>query len=140
MAVQFDPIAKDESLNTTESPSRNVADVLAQELSAIASAINMGDHHVSYVLRCPTTGYTSGSYTIFGVTKTLYRIILTADSASNPLTEFHSGMKEDYPLQISGNQSDFSKLYAHEIGEGEVTLYFTSAPSSAFNVMIREAV
>ena len=138
MAVQFDPIAKDESLNTTESPSRNIADVLAQGLSSIASA--MTPAIVSYILTCPTTGYTSGSYTIFGVTKTLYRISINRDAGNNPLTDFHSGMKEDYPLQISGNQSDFSKLYAHEIGEGEVTLYFTSAPSSAFNVMIREAV
>ena len=138
MAVQFDPIAKDESLNTTESPSRNIADVLAQGLSSIASA--MTPAIASYILTCPTTGYTSGSYTIFGVTKTLYRISINRDTGNNPLSDFHSGMKEDIPLQISGNQSDFSKLYAHEIGEGEVTLYFTSAPSSAFNVMIREAV
>lgn len=39
MATQFDPIAKDESLNTTETPSRNIADVLAEELSGIASAL-----------------------------------------------------------------------------------------------------
>lgn len=42
MATQFDPIAKDESLNTTESPSRNVADVLAQGLDAIEQAIAGG--------------------------------------------------------------------------------------------------
>lgn len=42
MATQFDPIAKDESLNTTESPSRNIADVLAEELSAIEQAIAGG--------------------------------------------------------------------------------------------------
>lgn len=39
MATQFDPIAKDQSINTTESPSRNIADVLAQELSGIATAL-----------------------------------------------------------------------------------------------------
>ena len=139
MAVQFDPIAKSEDFNTTELSPRNVADVLAQELSAIASALTPNGV-ASYILRCPTSGYTSGSYTIWGVTKTLYSITLTADSSSNPLTDFHSGMKEDYALNISGSQSDFSKLYAHEIGEGEVTFYFTSAPSSAFNVLIREAV
>lgn len=42
MATQYDPIAKDESLNTTESPSRNVADVLAQGLDAIEQAIAGG--------------------------------------------------------------------------------------------------
>ena len=42
MAIQYDPIAKDESLNTTESPSRNIADVLAEELSGIANAITGG--------------------------------------------------------------------------------------------------
>lgn len=141
MAVQFDPIAKDESLNTTELTPRNVADVLAQELSGIASAIGGGGGAgASYVLRCPTSGYTSQSVSIWGVTKTLYKITLTADSASNPLTNFHSGMKEDYALNISGSASDFSKLYAHEIGEGEVTFYFSSAPAAAFNVLIREAV
>ena len=46
MAIQYDPIAKDESLNTTESPSRNIADVLAQELSGIASAITGGSDKV----------------------------------------------------------------------------------------------
>ena len=42
MATVYAPIAKDESINTTESPSRNVADVLAQELSGIANAITGG--------------------------------------------------------------------------------------------------
>lgn len=46
MAVQYDPIAKDQSINTTESPSRNIADVLAQELSGIASAITGGSDKV----------------------------------------------------------------------------------------------
>ena len=39
MATQFDPIAKDESLNTTEVTPRNIADVLAQGLDAIEQAI-----------------------------------------------------------------------------------------------------
>lgn len=140
MAVQYDPIAKDESLNTTESPSRNIADVLAQGLSGIQSAISSGSPIASYVLRCPTSGYTSTSVSVWGVTKTLYAITLTADSGSNPLTDFHSGMKEDYPINIDGSQADFGKLYAYSIGEGQVTLYFTSAPTTAFNVLIREAV
>lgn len=141
MALVTKPPALDESINTTELTPRNVADVLAQELANIASAIGGGGSGASYVLRCPTSGYTSQSVSIWGQSaRTFYVITLTADSASNPLTNFHSGMKEDYPLNISGSASDFSKLYAHEIGEGEVTFYFTSAPSSAFNVLIREAV
>ena len=94
----------------------------------------------SYEITIPTSGYTSTSVSVWGVTKTLYAITLTADSGSNPLTNFHSGMKEDYPINIDGSQSDFGKLYAYEIGEGEVDLYFTSAPTAAFNVLIREAV
>ena len=141
MAVQFDPIAKDESLNTTELITRNIADVLAQELSNIATAIGGGVVGNAYVLRCPTSGYTSQSVSIWGQSaRTFYVITLTSDSGGNPLTNFHSGMKEDYALNISGSASDFSKLYAHEIGEGEVTFYFTSAPTTAFNVLIREAV
>ena len=140
MAVQYDPIAKDESLNTTELSPRNVADVLAQELAGIALAISSGSPIASYVLRCPTSGYSLESVSVWGVTKSLYKIIIYADSGSNPLTNFHSGMKEDYPINVDGSQADFGKLYAHSIGEGQVTFYFTSAPSSAFNVLIREAV
>ena len=140
MAVVTKPPALNESINTTESSPRNIADVLAQELSGIASAISSPSSVASYILRCPTSGYTSTSVSVWGVTKTLYSIILTADSSSNPLSNFHSGMKEDYPINIDGSQSDFGKLYAFEIGEGQVTFYFTSAPSTAFNVLIREAV
>ena len=140
MALVTKPPVLDESVNTTELSPRNIADVLAQELSRIASAISSGSSIASYVLRCPTSGYTSTSVSIWGVTKTLYAITLTADSGSNPLTNFHSGMKEDYPINIDGSQSDFGKLYAYAIGEGQVTFYFTSAPSTAFNVLIREVV
>lgn len=140
MATVTKPIALDESINTTELSPRNIADVLAQELSGIASAISSPSSVASYILRCPTSGYSSTSVSVWGVTKTLYSIILTADSSSNPLSDFHSGMKEDYPINIDGSQSDFGKLYAFEIGEGQVTFYFTSAPSTAFNVLIREAV
>ena len=140
MALVTKPPALDESINTTELSPRNLADVLAQELAGIASAISSGSPIASYVLRCPTSGYTSTSVSVWGVTKTLYAITLTADSGSNPLTDFHSGMKEDYPINVDGSQADFGKLYAHSIGEGQVTFYFTSAPTTAFNVLIREAV
>ena len=42
MATQYDPIAKDESLNTTENPSRNIADVLAEGLSDVVTALGGG--------------------------------------------------------------------------------------------------
>ena len=135
MATVTKPLALNESFNTTEQTPRSIADVLA----GIEAALTR-DKVASYVLRCPTSGYTSTSVSVWGVTKTLYAITLTADSGGNPLSNFHSGMKEDYPLNISGTQTDFGKLYAYEIGEGEVSLYFTSSPSTAFNVLIREAV
>lgn len=46
MATVTKPIALDKSMNTTESPSRNIADVLAQELSGITSAITGGSNKV----------------------------------------------------------------------------------------------
>ena len=44
MATQFDPIAKDESLNTTEQTPRNIADVLAEELSALTQQLSTPDN------------------------------------------------------------------------------------------------
>ncbi len=140
MSLVTKPPALDETFRSTENTPRSTADILAQELTRIADALSVGTSIASYILRCPTSGYTSTSVSVWGVTKTLYAITLTADSGSNPLTNFHSGMKEDYPINVDGSQSDFSKLYAFEIGEGQVTFYFTSAPTNAFNVLIREAV
>ena len=91
-----------------------------------------------YVINLPTTGYTSGSVTIWGESKTLYSKTITTDKDGSPLTNFSSGMTADYPINISGSNSDFAKLYAFEIGNGSVTVYMTSAPSAAFNVMIKE--
>ena len=93
-----------------------------------------------YILTCPTSGYTDETVTIWGVSKSLKSIVVTTDKDGNPLTNFHSGMNEDIPLNVTGSQADFGKLYAYSIGEGQVTFYFTSAPTTAFNVLIREAV
>ena len=133
MAVQFDPIAKDETFNSSESPSRSIADILA----SIDGKMTISEK-ASYIINLPTSGYTSGSVSIWGETKTLYSQTITTDASSNPLTNFTSGMTADYPININGSNSDFSKLYAFEIGNGSVTVYMTSAPSSAFNVMIKE--
>lgn len=92
-----------------------------------------------YVITCPTSGYTDETVTVAGVSKTLKAIEISTDKDGNPLTNFTSGMNEDFPLDIS-NSADFGKLYCYEILTGKVKLYFTSAPTNAFNVLIREAV
>ena len=51
MAVQYDPIAKDESLNTTELSPRNIADVLAEGLDDIAQAIGGGGGGGGHVIQ-----------------------------------------------------------------------------------------
>ena len=57
MAVHYDPIAKNESFNTTEQTPRNIADVLAEELSAMITAIG-GLNFINFevVEELPTTG------------------------------------------------------------------------------------
>lgn len=92
-----------------------------------------------YVITCPTSGYTDEAVTVAGVSKTLKAIEISTDKDGNPLTNFTSGMNEDFPLDVS-NSADFGKLYCYEILTGKVKLYFTSAPTTAFNVLIREAV
>ena len=91
------------------------------------------------VITCPTSGYTDETVTVAGVSKALKAIEISTDKDGNPLTNFTSGMNEDIPLDVS-NSADFEKLYCYEILTGKVKLYFTSAPTNAFNVLIREAV
>ena len=92
-----------------------------------------------YEITCPTSGYTDETVTVAGVSKTLKAIEISTDKDGNPLANFTSGMHEDFPLDVS-NSADFGKLYCYEILTGKVKLYFTSAPTNAFNVLIREAV
>lgn len=93
-----------------------------------------------YILTCPTSGYTDETVTIWGVSKTLKAIEISTDKDGNTLDNFTSGMNEDFPINLTGDSSDFGKLYCYEILTGKVKLYFTSAPTNAFNVLIREAV
>lgn len=93
-----------------------------------------------YEITLPTSGYTSGSVTIWGESLTLYSIVISTDKDGKPLTNFTSGMNEDYPINVSGSSTDFNKLYAFSIGNGNVTFYLTSAPTNAFNVLIKEAI
>ena len=130
MATVTKPIALDESFHTTDGNNTNIADILLRMVN--------GGH--SYEIELPTTGYTSGTFTIWGESFTGYSITITSDHNGNPLTNFTSGMTEDYPINVSGSQTDFNKLYAFSIGNGNVTFYLTSAPSTAFNVLIKEAI
>ena len=65
MATQYDPIAKDESLNTTENPSRNIADVLAQGMAALINNMpatelnNLGDVSITSAQNGQTLKYNS---------------------------------------------------------------------------------
>ena len=98
------------------------------------------DLPVSHIFTLPTSGYTSGSVSIWGETLTLYSITLDRDKDGYYINDFVSGMMEDYPVNVDGSQTDFNKLYAFSIGNGNVTFYLTSAPSTAFNVLIKEAI
>ena len=126
------PIALDESFHTTDGNNTNIADILLRLVNATGGC--------GYEIELPTTGYTSGTFTIWGESFTGYSITISSDHNGNPLTNFTSGMTEDYPINVSGSQTDFNKLYAFSIGNGNVTFYLTSAPSTAFNVLIKEAI
>lgn len=93
-----------------------------------------------YTLTCPTTGYTSESVDVWGTTKTLQTIILTADKDGATLDNFASGMKADYPMNVDASLEEFKKLYAFAIGDQAVTLYFTEVPTASFHVVIKEAI
>ena len=92
-----------------------------------------------YAITLPTSGYTEESVTIWGETKTMQVLEITADVDSNPLTNFAADMVADYPVNLTGTLDDFKKLYAVEIGSAKVTVYLEEAPATALNVLIREA-
>lgn len=88
MATVTKPIALDESINTTESPSRNVADVLAQELSGIASAITGGSDKVpkTDVATVEPSTTASRSYSVgelVYVNGNLYKVIASISMGSS---------------------------------------------------------
>jgi len=92
-----------------------------------------------YTLALPNTGYSEETVTIWGEEKTMQVLTLTSDKDGNPLTNFATDMVADYPINISGSKDDFAKLYAVEIGSASLTVYFTEVPTTAFNVLVREA-
>lgn len=92
-----------------------------------------------YEITLPTSGYTEETVTIWGETKTMQVLEITADKDGNPLTNFSAGMIADYPVNLTGTLDDFKKLYAVEIGATKVTVYCEEAPTASLNVLIREA-
>ena len=126
MATQFDPIAKDESLNTTESPSRNVADVLAQGLDAIEQAIaggsGSGGHTIVNASGTDMTQRAKMQFVDAGVTddsandKTKVEIVQTI-SAESDLTSAPDGV-----YQGTWDESVSDVLTADMVGYGSGTV------------------
>jgi len=94
----------------------------------------------SYIFSLPSTGYTEKNVTIWGESKTVQSIILTSDKDGNPLTNFVADMIADYPINLTGTLDDFKKLYALEIGTGQVEFYFTEVPTASMNVLVKESI
>ena len=92
-----------------------------------------------YAITLPTTGYSEESVTIWGETKTMQVLTITTDVNGDPLTNFATDMVADYPVNLTGTLEDFKKLYAVEIGLARVTVYLEEVPTTALNVLIREA-
>lgn len=92
-----------------------------------------------YAITLPTTGYSEEEVTIWGETKTMQVLTITTDVNGDPLTNFATDMVADYPVNLTGTLEDFKKLYAVEIGLARVTVYLEEVPTTALNVLIREA-
>ena len=110
----------------------------------VDNAEALGGHSATYFknqyeVTLPTTGYTEETVTIWGESKTVQSITLATDKDGNPLTNFAADMIGDYPINVSGTLTDFKKVYAFEIGATNVTFYLTEVPTTAFNVIVREA-
>lgn len=106
MAAQYDPIAKDESLNTTELTPRNLADVLAQELGYIAAAIGGG--YVTWT-QIQATGTKIATIDISGVsidvyvpiTPTVNDGVLTIQKNGNTVETFSANASSNKTANIS---------------------------------------
>lgn len=111
MALVTEPIALDKSLNTTEQASRNIADVLAEELSAIITAIG-GLNFINFkvVAELPTTGIS---------TTTIYLV---------PSDDPQSGNTYDEYINLNGTISGWEKIGSTDI---DLSGYYTSAEVDA---------
>jgi len=111
MAKLKAPFALDRSLNTTEQTSRNIADVLAEELSAIITALG-GLNFINYevVAELPTTGIS---------TTTIYLV---------PSDDPQSGNTYDEYINLNGTVSGWEKIGSTAI---DLSGYYTSAETDA---------
>lgn len=111
MAKLKAPFALDRSLNTTEQTSRNIADVLAEELSAIITAIG-GLNFINFevVAELPTTGIS---------TTTIYLV---------PSDDPQSGNTYDEYINLNGTVSGWEKIGSTAI---DLSGYYTSAETDA---------
>lgn len=107
MATLKAPFALDRSLNTTESPSRNIADVLAEELSAMITAIG-GLNFINFVVvaELPTTGIS---------TTTIYLVPSDDPQSENTYDEY---------INLNGTVSGWEKIGSTDI---DLSGYYTSA-------------
>lgn len=143
MAVQFDPIAKDESLNTTELTPRNVADVLAQELSNIATSISGGSDKVpkTDIATVEPTNVASRAYSIgelVYVNGNLYKVItaISGGATFTVGTNIQSANVSNRVKEVDDSVSALgTKLTPQALYDGNVS--FTSGQgwlaNSAFN-------
>jgi len=111
MARVTKPIALDRSFNTTEQASRNIADVLAEELSAIITALG-GLNFINYevVEELPTTGIS---------TTTIYLV---------PSDDPQSGNTYDEYINLNGTVSGWEKIGSTAI---DLSGYYTSDETDA---------
>lgn len=115
MATVTKPMALDESMNTTESTSRNIADVLAQELSGIASAITGGSDKANKtdIATVEPTNTASRAYSVgelVYVNGNLYKVItaITIGATFTVGTNIQSA-------NVSGTVEDALDNLIHEI-------------------------
>jgi len=111
MAKLKAPFALDRSFNTTEQASRNIADVLAEELSAIITALG-GLNFINYevVEELPTTGIS---------TTTIYLV---------PSDDPQSGNTYDEYINLNGTSAGWEKIGSTAI---DLSGYYTSAETDA---------
>ena len=133
MAIVTKPMALDESMNTTESTSRNIADVLAQELSGIASAITGGDGKANKtdIATVESTNTASRAYSVgelVYVNGNLYKVItaITSGATFTVGTNIQS-------TNVSGTVED-----ALDVTTGQATVPTGMFSSVAYNKIVKK--
>lgn len=105
MAAVTEPIALDRSLNTTESPSRNLADVLAQSLQALTTVVSgLNFINAVVVAELPSVGIS---------TTTIYLV-----PSDNPQSE---NIYDEY-INLDGTSAGWEKIGSTEI---DLSNYYT---------------